>query len=349
MFKVPVKPNHSVLSSTSLSIISGILLFPARSCACFCRLWELKDLHVRQELTEFAKQRIQGNGSFVLGPGDFLPRGLLEIPYPWNAVIPHSCWDEPGGQQSRVTPVPGWPWPLPREFSPVAEVMRQRRMMRAALPHLLPPRCQEPLLLHRSSHSTPVSKSKCHPFSADEVSQRWEGSIRGASSAWRPQKCRREPWLISRKKKNWHLISMYLNSVQCFSFNRVILGQWEDFDLFGEVYTGLCSLLAINSSLSLWLKDTEEWRPSSFRETCNYEDFFIHPFMDKLRAALPGALSWPSVSDTKNPWNWNITKLWERSQHALKGVWGLVGSCRNGFALWTSHAIKKQLTAHSLN
>lgn len=67
-------------------------------------------------------------------------------------------------------------------------------------------------------------------------------------------------------------------------------------------------------------------------------------FMDKLRAALPCALSWPSVTDTKNPWNRNITKLWERSHHALTGVWGLVGSCRNGFALWTSHAIKRQLT-----
>lgn len=37
MFKVPVNPNHSVLSSPNISIISEILLFPARSCACFSR------------------------------------------------------------------------------------------------------------------------------------------------------------------------------------------------------------------------------------------------------------------------------------------------------------------------
>lgn len=140
--------------------------------------------------------------------------------------------------------------------------------------HLLPSHCQVSRLLpqRRVSEKRSDEEQMWHLFCCWGVSQRWEGSVRGDTNALRPQEGRRESSVMSRKKSTPHFHVSEFNSVLWLS-QRASLGQWKDFNLFSEVYIGLCSpmhLHATNHYLALQLEDTKKWRLLPSRETHNW-------------------------------------------------------------------------------
>lgn len=114
---------------------------------------ELKDLRVRQEMTKSAKQRIQGNRSFVLGPGDFVPPRFTGNSIALQSSAPTSAAMSPGQHQRNARGSPRLtPAPSPGVFPLELELMRLRRQEEddESSTHttlLLPPLSREPLLL----------------------------------------------------------------------------------------------------------------------------------------------------------------------------------------------------------